>query len=583
MKRNIALFGSVLFASLFFLTGCVHQPSDAGIVQREFDEKIVYQQGKTEARLKTHCENQGGVFDSCGSGCSDEADFCAAVCIPVCDLGDDASKNGNDSDQNDDQETVSFGGENRTGLPLEIRDGFAIEIWGEDLSGARDLVGPDGMGNYWLSRTDEGIISLLTPGEDGSLARTDDIFRDLNQPHGLALGIENRMTLYFAETDAVKRVSLYTDASPETLISLPEGGRHFTRTLQWGSDGKLYISIGSSCDTCVEEDERRATVYRMNPDGSEFELFSEGLRNAVFFTLNPVDGSLWVTEMGRDNLGDTLPPDEINILQSGAHYGWPYCYGDQVYDTEFDKRDADFCDTTVTPVYNLPAHVAPLGLDFVPEEGWPEDFRLDLLVALHGSWNRTNPVGYKVIQLPLTDQSQPADGLHDFVRGWLGEDGTVHGRPVDLVAQPGGILYITDDARGVVYRVTTLSDDSGSDSDQNGDGSEPPFTSENVRVQTPAPEAVISSPLAVEGEARGPWFFEATFSVELRNAAGAVIARSNAQADGEWMTEEFVPFSAELTFDSPADETGTLILQKANPSGLPANDASVSIPIQFSQ
>ena len=195
----------------------------------------------------------------------------------------------------------------------------------------------------------------------------------------------------------------------------------------------------------------------MNPDGSDFEEFARGLRNAVFFTWSYVDARMWATEMGRDWLGDELPPDEINIIEKGKDYGWPHCYGKNIHDVDFDKnvvyKRKPCMEPFETPSYiDIPAHSAPLGLAFVPEEGWPKEYWYDLIVAYHGSWNRNEPTGYKVVRLKL-DEDGNFEGVEDFITGWLRPDGAL-GRPVDILLEPGGVMYISDDKAGVIYRVS---------------------------------------------------------------------------------------------------------------------------------
>lgn len=341
-------------------------------------------------------------------------------------------------------------GENNTELPLDVADNLEISIFAENVPDARVLV-RDGLGNFWLSQPDQGTVSLLTE-EDGEIIRIDPIFKDLNRPHGLAIDPDNGTVLYIAETDKISRVQLYSEGFLDKITDLPGGGRHFSRTIGFGPDGRLYVSTGSSCDTCVEEDERRASIYSMNKDGSDFRQYAEGLRNAVFFEWNPVSRRMWATEMGRDHLGDDLPPDEVNIIKEGAHYGWPYCYGDQIRDNRFMPNGSFDCSNTEPSYIDIQAHSAPLGLGFVPEEGWPQMYRHDLFVAYHGSWNRTEPTGYKIVQFML-DENGNVEGREDLISGWL-DDSRALGRPVDILIDPGGVMYITDDHAGVVYKVT---------------------------------------------------------------------------------------------------------------------------------
>ncbi len=462
------------------------------------------------------------------------------------------------------RDVVTVGGRE---IPLNIPSGFDISVLTDAVPGARVMV-QDRFGNLWVSRPEYGAITLLEI-ENGEVRRQSDVLTGLNRPHGLALDPQHEFMLYIAEEDKVSRVTIYSDDTLTKLIDLPEGGSHRTRSLLFGPDGLLYISIGSSCNACVEEDERRAAVYVMEPDGENFRKFSEGLRNAVFMTINPVTGNIWATEMGRDHLGDDLPPDEINIIREDKHYGWPWCYGDRVHDDQFDSRGQrmDFCAKTEPPVIEITAHASPLGLDFIPEEGWPTDYRLDLLVALHGSWNRTVPTGYKVVRYKLDDRGNYTGEAEDFITGWLRNEEAL-GRPVDILLQPGGIMYISDDRAGAIYRVTTRN--------------RPRIdTSGNIRVETPQEMAIVNTPLVVNGAARGSWFFEGTFSVRLLDGNGNVLSRGTASAQGSWMTEDFVPFRARIDFFIPETESGVVVLEKANPSGLPENAREIRIPVRF--
>ncbi len=454
---------------------------------------------------------------------------------------------------------------NNTDIPLALPKGFSISILAKDLPGARDIV-KDSFGNLWVSQTSKGKITMLEM-KDGVVNKTYEIFKNLNRPHGLAL---DGTMLYFAEENKISRVPLYSDGSIEKLVDLPKGGRHYTRSLHFGSDGLLYVSLGSTCDVCYEKDERFAAIYSMQKDGTGFTQVAKGLRNSVFMATNPVDGKLWATEMGRDNLGNDLPPDEINIIEKGKDYGWPVCYGQNVHDTNFDKNTyiQNPCSGKISAHIELPAHSAPLGLAFIPETGWPEDYRNDLLVAFHGSWNRTEPTGYKIAHVKLDSQGK-MESMEDFISGWLSKDGkTSLGRPVGLLALPGGIMYITDDKAGVVYKVeyvkaTTLN---------NQDAIKDLSIKEN---------ALVTSPLKITGQAKGVWFFEGSFPVSLVDENNKLLKTVPAKALGEWMTENFVPFEADLEFIKPNIAKGWVVFKKDNPSGLPENDAEFKLPIKF--
>jgi glucose/arabinose dehydrogenase len=331
-------------------------------------------------------------------------------------------------------------------LGLTVPPNFSISIYARELPGARQIVFDD-FGNMWVSQPSRGAISMY----EAETGKVNVAFRNLNNPHGIAI---RNNTLYFAEEDKITRVALYSDDRGQKIADLPVGGRHTSRTLEIGPDERLYVSIGSTCDVCVENDPRHAAIYSMKTDGTGFGKVAGGLRNAVFFDWSYVDGRMWATEMGRDNLGDNLPPDEINIIESGKDYGWPLCYGKNVPDTKFNANsNASTCSSKAPSRVDLPAHSAPLGLAFIPEEGWPEDYWYDLIVAYHGSWNRSEKTGYKLVRVKLDAQGN-YEGTEDFITGWLRKDGQVSGRPVDVYARPGGELFVSDDEEGVVYRIT---------------------------------------------------------------------------------------------------------------------------------
>jgi glucose/arabinose dehydrogenase len=354
------------------------------------------------------------------------------------------------------EKNASEAGQNNTDYPLTLPDGFDISVAAKGLNGVR-VMAFDDRGNLWVSQTSEGVVTRLRVNTStGDFDLKEDVFTGLRKPHGLAFDYRDYSKLYIAEEHRVVVADLSAGSVIQKIADLPtEGGGHSTRTIEFGPDGRLYVSIGSSCNVCNESDERRSAIYSMNADGSDFKQFARGLRNAVFFDWSYVDGRMWATEMGRDFLGNNSPPDELNVIQEGANYGWPYCYGKNVRDTNFGGTQGD--NPCVEPAFmpstvDLQAHSAPLGLAFVPEEGWPEDMWYNLIVAYHGSWNRTEPTGYKLVKIKLDAQGNYS-GTEDFITGWLTPDGVL-GRPVDVLIQPGGVMYVSDDKAGVVYKIT---------------------------------------------------------------------------------------------------------------------------------
>lgn len=215
-------------------------------------------------------------------------------------------------------------------------------------------------------------------------------------------------------------------------------------------EGRIYVAIGSTCDTCFEKNPYLASVIVTDRDGKNTRVYAKGLRNATFIAVNPKTDEVWVTEMGRDFLGDDAPPDEIDVLKDGGDYGWPVCYGDKVYDNQFNQLNPAYCDKTISPIYKIQAHSAPLGLTFINSPQFPSDWQGDLLVAYHGSWNRSVPVGYKVVRLHVNGDTVVSES--DFLTGFL-QGSTALGRPVDVTFDEQGSLYISDDKSGAVYKI----------------------------------------------------------------------------------------------------------------------------------
>lgn len=343
--------------------------------------------------------------------------------------------------------------QNNTEFPLTVPAGLDVSIFAKDLPSARVLLFAQN-GDLWVSQISENQVSRLDV-EHGVVVRQTAVFTDLNHPHGLAFDPQDQEILYIAEEDKLSSVDLAYTQRRTKILDLDTGGLHVSRTIGFGPDGRLYLSSGSSCNVCDEESVQRARIHTVDVSTGILTEFARGLRNSVFFTWHPETGEMWATDMGRDFLGDDLPPDEINIVKEGTNYGWPTCYGQNVHDTDFDKntyiRNPCMEPFEAPSTIDLPAHAAPLGLAFVPDS-WPAEYQDDLLVAMHGSWNRSEPTGYKIIRIKL-DAQGAYEGMEDFVSGWLTEDGAL-GRPVDLVFGPDDALYVSDDKAGVIYRMS---------------------------------------------------------------------------------------------------------------------------------
>lgn len=334
---------------------------------------------------------------------------------------------------------------------IHLPPGFHLDTFASGLDSPRFMaVNPSG--DLMVSLPSRGQVVALPDGTGRGRADRVVIYASgLNRPHGLAFF---RGFLYVAETDAVVRYAYrpgeLTADKPEVVVrKLPSGGGHWTRTIAFGPDGKMYVSVGSSCNACEERDPRRAAILQFNPDGTGERIFARGIRNAVGITFHQRTGDLWATNNGRDWLGDNLPPDTILIVKDGAHFGWPYCYGRRVPDPDHGRPD--FCKTTALPAVEIQAHSAPLGLAFYTGDMFPREYRGDLFVGLHGSWNRSEPTGYKVIRIPMQEGKPVAP--QDFATGWL-QGSQARGRPVDVITGKDGALYVSDDRAGVIHRIS---------------------------------------------------------------------------------------------------------------------------------
>ncbi len=343
---------------------------------------------------------------------------------------------------------------------FNVPDGFSLDIYATDLGRIRFMHVTD-QGDLLISRPRSGDILLIQrdADSDGLADGQRVLVTGLSKPHGLDI-VDG--WLYIAESTAVGKVRF--DAQTATIEGqyqrivegLAGSGNHWTKTLRHGPDGWLYLTSGSSCNVCVEEDEQRATMMRFKTDGSSLEIFATGLRNTVGFDWAPWDASLYGTDNGRDLLGDDFPPCELNKIEQHGFYGWPYINGfgelDPDMNESLDREQGSnkaLLARAISPVHGFRAHNAPLGITFLRHTSYP-GFKKAALVALHGSWNRSTRDGYKVVSLHWQNDGTIIE--KDFLTGF-DKGNEVIGRPVDVVEGRDGSIYISDDYSGTIFRL----------------------------------------------------------------------------------------------------------------------------------
>jgi len=339
---------------------------------------------------------------------------------------------------------------------INLPEGFKIEVFASDIDNARSLEkGPNGI-VFVGNRGGGKVYAVVDENKDGKADKTYILAEDLIQPNGVAY---RNGDLYIAE---ISRISVMRDVvnhldNPPKMETIrddfSEKSHHGAKHIAFGPDGKLYVPVGAPCNICLDElqeDERFASIMRMNADGSDLELYASGVRNTVGLAWHPETEELWFTDNGRDWLGDNKPNDELNHApKKGMHFGYPFCHNGDLPDPKFgDQRN---CSEFEPPVQKLLPHIAPLGLTFLEQDVFPEPYRSSIYIAEHGSWNRTTPIGYRISRVELKDGK--AVKYEAFADGWL-KGAKRLGRPVDVLELDDGSLLVSDDHADCIYRIT---------------------------------------------------------------------------------------------------------------------------------
>lgn len=337
---------------------------------------------------------------------------------------------------------------------LRLPPGFRIDVYSKDVPNARAMaLGPRGT-LFVGSRDDGRVYAVVDQNGDHVADKVHEIARGLKMPAGVDV---RDGALYVSAVDRVLRfddIENRLDNPPAPVVvsdAFPDDEDHGWKFMRFGPDGMLYVPVGAPCNICLKDDERYASIMRMNPDGSGLEVYAHGIRNTVGFDWHPTTRALWFTENGRDWLGDENPPDELNRApDKGMHFGYPFCHAGTVADPEYGAQRA--CNEFVPPMQVLGPHVAALGMRFYTGTMFPEKYRNAIFIAEHGSWNRSKPIGYRVTVVELDENGAPRS-YQPFIEGWLGKD-EAWGRPVDVLVMPDGALLVSDDRAGWIYRVT---------------------------------------------------------------------------------------------------------------------------------
>nr|WP_245756163.1 sorbosone dehydrogenase family protein [Pontibacter chinhatensis] len=337
---------------------------------------------------------------------------------------------------------------------IKLPEGFRIDFYARDVENARSMAMSETGILFVGTRSNDKVFAVVDANKDGKADEVVEVASGLTSPNGVAL---RNGDLYVAEISRILKFpnieQTFRNKPKYEVVydKYPTETHHGWKYIAFGPDGKLYVPVGAPCNICKEKDPVYASITRLNPDGTGMEVYAEGVRNTVGFDWHPETKNLYFTDNGRDMMGDNLPPDELNrATEKGQHFGYPYCHAGTISDPEFGKQGN--CQDFVAPVQNLTPHGAALGMKFYTGKMFPQEYKNRIFIAEHGSWNRSEKSGYRLMQA-ITDGSGNITSYEPFAEGWL-EGEKDWGRPVDVLVMKDGSLLVSDDKYNAIYRIT---------------------------------------------------------------------------------------------------------------------------------
>jgi len=335
---------------------------------------------------------------------------------------------------------------------ITLPPGFKIDIYAKDVENARQMALGDN-GTLFVGSMKAGkVYAIVEDPQHKPHKKVLTIAQGLNLPVGVAF---KDGALYVSTVEKILRfdnIESQLSNPPKAAIinaSFPIETHHGWKFIAFGPDGWLYVPVGMPCNACLLKDPRFGTIMRMKQDGSDLEIYAQGIRNSVGFDWDPKTKDLWFTDNGKDMMGNDIPPDELNHApKKGMHFGFPFCYGKGITDPEFGKaRD---CEQYTPAAVELGPHVAALGMRFYTGKMFPEKYQGNIFIAEHGSWNRDTPIGYRIT---MVDPTIGQDSYQVFAQGWL-QNGKAWGRPADVLVMKDGSLLVSDDKGNTIYRIS---------------------------------------------------------------------------------------------------------------------------------